>query len=247
MSDLIYGLQPVTALLAQEPHRLLEVFVAIGRMDLRLQPMIQAVQAQGIALQRVHPAVLSSKSGGASHQGVVARIRPQPLYDEQQLQALLKRPDPLLLVLDGITDPHNLGACLRSADAAGVQAVIIPRDRAVPYNATVSKVACGAAERVPLVAVTNLARTLRDLQTKGVWIVGTSDQAVPLLYQQKLTGALALVMGAEGHGLRRLTQAQCDVVVRLPMQGSIASLNVSVATGICLFEAVRQRTSAIGA
>jgi 23S rRNA (guanosine2251-2'-O)-methyltransferase len=245
MSNLIYGFQSVSALLAQEPHRVLEVFIAIGRTESRLQPVIQTLQAQGIALQRVHPAVLSSKSGGAAHQGLVARIRPQPLYDERQLPTLLEAPAPLLLVLDGITDPHNLGACLRSADAAGVQAVLIPRDRAVQYNATVSKVACGAAERIPLVAVTNLARTLRDLQTAGVWVVGTSDQATPLLYQQKLTGALALVMGAEGHGLRRLTQAQCDVVVRLPMQGSVASLNVSVATGICLFEAVRQRTGAI--
>lgn len=245
MSDLIYGLQAVSALLAQEPHRLLEVFIANDRIDSRLQPIIQTLQLQGIALQRVQPAVLSSKSGGAAHQGVVARIRPQPLYGERQLPALLDTPTPLLLVLDGITDPHNLGACLRSADAAGVQAVIIPRDRAVHYNATVSKVACGAAERVPLVAVTNLARTLQDLQKEGVWVVGTSDQAVPQLYQQKLTGPLALVMGAEGHGLRRLTQAQCDVVVRLPMQGSVASLNVSVATGICLFEAVRQRTSTI--
>jgi 23S rRNA (guanosine2251-2'-O)-methyltransferase len=245
MSDLIYGLQPVSALLTQEPHRLLEVFIAIGRINPRLQPIVQTLQAQGIALQHVHPAVLSSQSGGAAHQGVVARIRPQPLYDERQLPALLETPAPLLLVLDGITDPHNLGACLRSADAAGVRAVIIPRDRSVHYNATVSKVACGAAERVPLLAVTNLARTLRDLQTKGVWVVGTSDQAVPLLYQQELTGALALVMGAEGQGLRRLTQTQCDVIVRLPMQGSVASLNVSVATGICLFEAVRQRTSTI--
>nr|MBP8771300.1 23S rRNA (guanosine(2251)-2'-O)-methyltransferase RlmB [Thiopseudomonas sp.] len=148
---------------------------------------------------------------------------------------------PLLLVLDGVTDPHNLGACLRTADAAGVHAVIIPKDKSATLNSTVRKVACGAAEVVPLVAVTNLARALEKLRQKGLWVVGTAGDAEQTLYQQDMTGPLILVMGAEGTGMRRLTREHCDYLVHLPMQGSVSSLNVSVATGVCLFEAQRQR------
>lgn len=242
MSELIYGLQSISALAVREPHRLLEVFTVSTDADSRRQSLIKQLTDQGITCQRVSSEWLTRKTAGATHQGIAARIHPPTQYDEQQLPELWRGQIPFLLILDGVTDPHNLGACLRSADAVGVQAVIIPRNRSVSYNATVSKVACGAAERVPLVAVTNLARTLQTLQSQGIWIVGTSAQATPLIYQQSLTGPLALVMGAEGHGLRRLTTERCDAMASLPMAGIVSSLNVSVATGICLFEAIRQRT-----
>jgi 23S rRNA (guanosine2251-2'-O)-methyltransferase len=151
---------------------------------------------------------------------------------------------PLLLILDGVTDPHNLGACLRTADAAGVDAVIAPKDNSAPLNATVRKVACGAAEVVPYIQVTNLARTMKDIQGRGIWITGTAGEAEQSVYQANLTGPVALVMGAEGKGMRRLTRENCDYLINLPMAGSVSSLNVSVATGVCLFEAVRQRVSA---
>lgn len=154
---------------------------------------------------------------------------------------MAKHASPLLLILDGVTDPHNLGACLRNADAAGVAAVIVPKDKSAPMTATVSKVACGAAETVPLVRVTNLARTMRHLQEQGIWIVGTAGEATHDIYQAKLTGSLAIVMGAEGDGMRRLTRETCDDLIKIPMAGAVSSLNVSVASGICLFEAVRQR------
>jgi 23S rRNA (guanosine2251-2'-O)-methyltransferase len=161
------------------------------------------------------------------------------------LEELLDRAEgpPLLLMLDGVTDPHNLGACLRTADAAGVQAVIIPKDKSASLNATVRKVACGAAEVIPLVAVTNLARTLEKLKKRGLWVVGTAGEAEQDVYDVDMTGPTVLVMGAEGKGMRRLTRELCDFLVRLPMSGSVSSLNVSVATGVCLFEAVRQRRS----
>jgi 23S rRNA (guanosine2251-2'-O)-methyltransferase len=180
------------------------------------------------------------------HQGVLAKVSPSQIWGEQMLDELLDRLEvpPLLLVLDGVTDPHNLGAVLRTADAAGVHAVIIPKDKSATLNATVRKVACGAAEVVPLVAVTNLARALEKLRQKGLWVVGTDGDAEQTLYQQDMTGPLIVVMGAEGTGMRRLTREHCDYLVKLPMQGSVSSLNVSVATGVCLFEAQRQRLSA---
>jgi 23S rRNA (guanosine2251-2'-O)-methyltransferase len=178
------------------------------------------------------------------HQGIVARVKPGRQYQESDLPDLLESLDsPFLLILDGITDPHNLGACLRSADAAGVHAVIVPRDRSAQLNATAKKVASGAAEHVPLITVTNLARTMRVLQDANVWIVGTAGEADHNLYQSKMTGPMALVMGAEGEGMRRLTREHCDELISIPMSGSVSSLNVSVATGVCLFEAVRQRSS----
>ena len=177
------------------------------------------------------------------HQGIIARVHSLPELNEHDLDRLLEtRNAPLLLVLDGVTDPHNLGACLRTADAAGVSAVIVPKDKSAQLNSTARKVACGAAENVPLIRVTNLARTLRDLQERhNVWVVGTAGEATETLYQTKLTGALALVMGAEGEGMRRLTREHCDQLISIPMAGSVSSLNVSVATGVCLFEIVRQR------
>lgn len=188
--------------------------------------------------------VLDEKAESTQHQGIVARVKAAKILAEHDLDELLAKTDlPFLLILDGVTDPHNLGACLRNADAAGVQGIIVPKDNSVGLTAVVSKVACGAAETVPLFQVTNLARTMRHLQEKGVWIVGTAGEADCELYQADLKGPLAIAMGAEGKGLRRLSRECCDTLVSIPMSGSVSSLNVSVATGICLFEAVRQRRS----
>ncbi|UMB76061.1 23S rRNA (guanosine(2251)-2'-O)-methyltransferase RlmB [Dickeya fangzhongdai] len=244
MSEIIYGIHAVKALLEQDPQRFLEVFTLKGREDRRLQPLIAELEASGIAVQVANRQWLDDKVEGAVHQGIVARVKEGRQYQENDLPGLLASLyTPFLLVLDGVTDPHNLGACLRSADAAGVHAVIVPRDRSAQLNATAKKVACGAAETVPLIRVTNLARTLRFLQEQNVWIVGTAGEADHTLYQSKLTGPLALVMGAEGEGMRRLTREHCDELISIPMAGSVSSLNVSVATGICLFEAVRQRSA----
>jgi len=198
-----------------------------------------------ITTQRVTGEELDQLAEGV-HQGVVAEVTPSQVWSEEMLTHLLDRLDgvPLLLVLDGVTDPHNLGACLRSADAAGVQAVIVPRDRSASLSPVVRKVACGAAETVPLVAVTNLARTLKQLQQRGLWLVGTAGEAEQFIYDVDLKVPSVIVMGAEGAGMRRLTRENCDYLARLPMAGAVSSLNVSVAAGVCLFEAVRQRLPA---
>ncbi|HGE8302890.1 TPA: 23S rRNA (guanosine(2251)-2'-O)-methyltransferase RlmB [Serratia marcescens] len=242
MSEIIYGIHAVKALLERDPQRFLEVFILKGREDRRLQPLIAELEATGIVIQVASRQWLDDKVEGAVHQGIIARVREGRQYQENDLPGLLENVEtPFLLVLDGVTDPHNLGACLRSADAAGVHAVIVPRDRSAQLNATAKKVACGAAESVPLIRVTNLARTLRLLQEMNVWVVGTAGEADHTLYQSKMTGPMALVMGAEGEGMRRLTREHCDELISIPMAGTVSSLNVSVATGICLFEAVRQR------
>ncbi|MEC6799125.1 23S rRNA (guanosine(2251)-2'-O)-methyltransferase RlmB [Photobacterium sp. S4TG1] len=241
-NDMIFGIHAVKAVLASDPVRFIEVFVLKGREDDRLLPLITELQDLGITIQEAGRKALDDKVDGASHQGIIARVRPGKQYNENNLEDLLAtKENPLLLILDGVTDPHNLGACLRNADAAGAVAVIVPKDRSAQLNATASKVACGAAEIMPLVRVTNLARTMRALQDKGVWIVGTAGEAIHDIYHSKLTGPLAIVMGAEGEGMRRLTRETCDDLIKIPMAGSVSSLNVSVATGICLFEAVRQR------
>lgn len=241
---MIYGIHAVQALLERDPQRFLEVFVMKGREDRRLMPLIAELEQMGIVIQVANRQWLDEKVEGAVHQGIIARVREGHQYQENDLPALLENLEqpPFLLILDGVTDPHNLGACLRSADAAGVHAVIVPRDRSAQLNATAKKVACGAAETVPLIRVTNLARTMRFLQEQNVWIVGTAGEADHNLYQSKMTGPMALVMGAEGDGMRRLTREHCDELISIPMAGSVSSLNVSVATGICLFEAVRQRS-----
>jgi len=242
MSEIIYGIHSVKALLDNDPQRFLEVFILKGRDDKRLKPLIDELEASGIVIQVASRQWLDDKSEGAVHQGIIARVREGRQYQENDLPALLESLEcPFLLVLDGVTDPHNLGACLRTADAAGVHAVIVPRDRSAKLNATTKKVASGAAENVPLINVTNLARTLRVLQEHNVWIVGTAGEADHDLFQSKMTGPMALVMGAEGEGMRRLTREHCDELISIPMAGSVSSLNVSVATGVCLFEAVRQR------
>ncbi|GAA4503245.1 23S rRNA (guanosine(2251)-2'-O)-methyltransferase RlmB [Pseudaeromonas paramecii] len=241
-SEMIYGIHAVTALLDTAPERFIEAWALKGREDDRLLPLLNLLRKYGVSIQFVQRKTLDDKAEGAIHQGIIARIKEGKKYEEADLWDLLdKQPQPFLLVLDGVTDPHNLGACLRSADAAGIHALIVPRDKSVSLNATARKVACGAAETVPFIQVTNLARTLRELQERNIWVVGTAGETDDQLFDAKLTGPLALVMGAEGTGLRRLTREHCDQLIRIPMAGAVSSLNVSVATGICLFEAVRQR------
>lgn len=241
-NEFIYGIHAVKAVLEREPERFIEAFVLKGRQDDRLMPILNDLQVCGVSIQLMTRKTLDDKAKGANHQGIMARVKPAKLLNEHDLDNIIaQHTAPLLLVLDGVTDPHNLGACLRNADAAGVAAVIVPKDKSANINATVSKVACGAAETVPLIRVTNLARTMRALQEQGVWFVGTAGEANQDIYQAKLTGALAIVMGAEGDGMRRLTRETCDDLIKIPMAGTVSSLNVSVASGVCLFEAVRQR------
>lgn len=244
MSDLerVFGLHAVQALVERHPKRIKRLLLQTGRLNERQQAVLASAEQQGIAVQRVAGDELDAQAEGV-HQGVVAEVSPSQLWSEEMLGHLLDRLEgtPLLLVLDGVTDPHNLGACLRSADAAGAHAVIVPRDRSASLNPTVRKVACGAAETVPLVAVTNLSRTLKQLKQRGLWVVGTAGEAEQLIYDVDFTVPSIIIMGAEGAGMRRLTREHCDYLAKLPMAGSVSSLNVSVATGICLFEAVRQR------
>lgn len=241
-NEFIYGIHAVKAVLEKDPARFIEAYVLKGRQDDRLMPLLEQLQNFGVSIQQMGRKPLDDKAKGANHQGIIAKVKPAKALNENDLDDILAQHDtPLLLILDGVTDPHNLGACLRNSDAAGVAAVIVPKDKSAPLTATVSKVACGAAETVPLVRVTNLARTMRSLQDKGIWIVGTAGEATHDIYHSKLNGPLAIVMGAEGDGMRRLTRETCDDLIKIPMSGSVSSLNVSVASGICLFEAVRQR------
>ncbi|WP_445946262.1 23S rRNA (guanosine(2251)-2'-O)-methyltransferase RlmB [Shewanella sp.] len=240
--DFIYGIHAIESLLTHSPERILELWVLQGRDDDRLASLLKVAQEFGCIAQRATKKTLDEKADSSQHQGVVARVQAAKVLAENELDALLDVTEvPFLLILDGVTDPHNLGACLRNADAAGVQGIIVPKDNSAGLTPTVSKVACGAAETVPLFQVTNLARTMRHLQDRGVWIVGTAGEADSALYQAELTGPLAIAMGAEDKGLRRLSREACDKLVSIPMSGSVSSLNVSVATGVCLFEAVRQR------
>ncbi|WP_312484682.1 23S rRNA (guanosine(2251)-2'-O)-methyltransferase RlmB [Stutzerimonas nitrititolerans] len=247
MSDLerVYGLHAVEALLRHHPKRVKQVWLAERRGDPRVRVLLELAEQARVRVGQCERREMDAWVEGV-HQGVVAEVSPSQVWGEAMLEELLDRAEgpPLLLVLDGVTDPHNLGACLRTADAAGALAVIVPKDKAATLNATVRKVACGAAEVVPLVAVTNLARSLEKLQQRGLWVVGTAGEAEQVIYAQDLTGPTVLVMGAEGKGMRRLTREHCDFLVRLPMAGSVSSLNVSVATGVCLFEALRQRQAA---
>ena len=244
MSNLenVYGVHAVESLLRHHPKRVKALVLAEGRSEPRVQVLRELAEEARIPVSTLSRRAMDEQLDGV-HQGVLAKVSPSQVWGEAMLDELLDRlaEPPLLLVLDGVTDPHNLGACLRTADAAGVHAVIIPKDKSASLNATVRKVACGAAEVVPLVAVTNLARALEKLRQKGLWVVGTAGDAEQSLYQQDMKGPLIVVMGAEGAGMRRLTREHCDFLVHLPMQGSVSSLNVSVATGVCLFEAQRQR------
>lgn len=246
-ADHACGLHAVESLIAAHPEKVREIVVATGRHDRRLAGVIATAEARGIAVRRLPRAELDRLVPGVRHQGVIATLA-IPLAEvsrEQDLTAFLEEltEPPFLLVLDGVQDPHNLGACLRTADAAGVQAVIVPRDRAAGITPVVRKVACGAAESVRLFTVTNLARSLRQLREAGVWIYGASGDVDRSLYDADLRGPLALVLGGEGKGLRRLTRELCDFLVAIPMVGQVESLNVSVAAGVLLYEARRQRGS----
>ena len=242
-SQIIFGLHSVRTALKHE-GAVTELWVESRRQDRRIREVLQLAKEVGVSVNKVPKDELDTLAFGGNHQGVVARTQAPAALDEANLKALLNKLDvpPFLLVLDGVQDPHNLGACLRSADATGVHAVIAPKDRSVGLGPTVCKVACGAAESVPFVQVTNLARTLRWLQDEaGVWLIGTAGETEASLFKIDLTGPLALVMGGEEKGMRRLTREACDAVVKLPMAGKVESLNVSVAAGVALFEAVRQR------
>lgn len=240
-SKMIFGFHAVTARLRHDPSSVEEIYVDAGRHDRRMQDLVRAAEAAKVRIIHAEDHRLDGMAGTRRHQGVVAKAGPISLARTiDELLDAIEGP-PLLLLLDGVTDPHNLGACLRVADGAGAHAVIAPKDRAVGLNATVEKVASGAAETVPYITVTNLARTMRELKERDIWLIGTSDDAEKSLYQADFAGPAALVMGAEGEGMRRLTRENCDLLVRIPMQGAVESLNVSVASGVCLYEARRQR------
>ena len=237
----IYGIHAISKRLERSPETCVELICVEGRNP-RLLAMIDCARQCGLTVRYESKQVPDQLSDGQKHQGCVLKISASTssaLTLEELIQNIRDRS--LILVLDGVQDPHNLGACLRSADASGVDAVIIPKDRSVKLNATVRKVAAGAAETVPLLEVTNIARCLKDLQSAGVWVYGTSGDAEALVYDFPFDSAVALVMGSEGDGLRRLTREQCDHLMRLPMHGVVESLNVSVATGICLYEILRSR------
>ena len=240
-SKILFGFHAVTVRLKTAPESIVEIHVDATRRDARMRQFAERAEAAGAKLVDSDDARLTGLAGSPRHQGVVARV--QPLKGRHSLDEVLDEADgpPLILVLDGVTDPHNLGACLRVADGAGAHAVVAPKDHAVGINATVSKVASGAAETVPYLMVTNLARTLNELKERDIRIVGFSDDAERTLYDVDLSGPVALVLGAEGPGMRQLTRKTCDELVRIPMAGAVESLNVSVASGVCLYEARRQR------
>jgi 23S rRNA (guanosine2251-2'-O)-methyltransferase len=238
---LIHGFHAVISRVRQNAASIREVYVDQARDDRRVRELKALVEGHGLRLMLVDAKRLDGMTGNERHQGVAARVEAAklPTHVDDVLEALSE--PPLLLILDGVTDPHNLGACLRVADAMGAHAVVAPKDRAVGLNATVAKVASGAAETVPYIAVTNLARTMRELKDRGVWLIGADEQGEQSLFDAKLDGAVGWVLGAEGEGMRRLTRESCDLLVRIPMLGSVESLNVSVSAGICLAETRRQR------
>lgn len=241
--ELLFGIHAVTTLLQRQSKRVQGLMIQKGRDDKRILRLLEIAREKRILWTQVERSELDKMVDGV-HQGVVAQVEPNRAQSEAYLDTLLEglEEPAFFLILDGVTDPHNLGACLRTADAAGVHAVISPKDKAAPLNSTAVKVACGAAETVPYITVTNLARTLKHLQACGIWITGTAGEATQLASEADLKGPMALVMGAEGSGMRRLTRENCDQLIKIPMAGEVSSLNVSVAAGVCLFEAVRQRS-----
>jgi 23S rRNA (guanosine2251-2'-O)-methyltransferase len=236
----VFGFHAVLARLRADPKSVIEIFLDETRNDARAKDLVAAAERAGVHLMRVPTKRLDGFYGGGRHQGVVARVdlKAAGASLDEILEPVEK---PLLLVLDGVTDPHNLGACLRVANAAGAHAVIAPKDRSAGITPAVSKVASGAAESTPYLMVTNLARTLAEIKERNIWVVGADEHAEKTLYQADLPGSIAWVLGAEGEGMRRLTRESCDFLVRIPMGGDVESLNVSVSAGICLFESVRRR------
>jgi 23S rRNA (guanosine2251-2'-O)-methyltransferase len=245
-SHWIAGINAVSSALEHDSGHVLEVLIEAGGKNPRLTEIEESARRKEISVRRIALQALDGVAGGLRHQGVIARYEAPKQPQEAELPALIEAAEgkALLLVLDGVQDPHNLGACLRSAAAAGVTAVIIPKDKAAPINATVRKTSAGAADRIPVISVTNLARTLRGLKEAGVWIYGLDGDATAGIHGIDLRGNVALVLGGEGEGMRRLTREHCDALVKIPMPGAMESLNVSVATGVALFEAVRQRMGA---
>ena len=243
-AKVLFGFHAVGVRLKTAPASVIEVYFESTRRDARMRQFLERAREAGVRLIEADALRIAKLAGSHGHQGVAARV--QPLEQARSLDDLLEQLEPtgeppLLLVLDGITDPHNLGACLRVADGAGAHAVIAPKDHAAGINATVAKVASGAAETMPYFMVTNLARTLGELKERNIWVIGTSDDAPRTLYQADLKAPVALVLGAEGQGMRQLTRKTCDELVSIPMHGAVESLNVSVASGVCLYEALRQR------
>jgi 23S rRNA (guanosine2251-2'-O)-methyltransferase len=236
----VFGFHAVLARLRADPKSVVEIFLDETRNDARGKDLVAIAERAGVRVMRVPTKRLDGFYGGGRHQGVVARVEVKNVADDLN-QILEQVKNPLLLVLDGVTDPHNLGACLRVANAAGAHAVIAPRDRAAGITPVVSKVASGAAEATPYLMVTNLARTLAEIKQRNVWVVGADERADKTLYEADLPQSIAWVLGAEGEGMRRLTRERCDLLVRIPMRGEVDSLNVSVSAGICLFESVRRR------
>ena len=243
--QIIFGFHAVGARIRTRAESIREIYVDVKRDDKRMQALIESAKTKNLRVMTVDGKRLDGMCGTARNQGVVAMVEPSklPQFVDDVLDELTV--PPLLLILDGVTDPHNLGACLRVADAAGAHAVIAPKDRSVGLTASAMKVASGAAESIPYVTVTNLARTLRELKERDIWVVGADEEGAHSLFEAKLAGPLAWVLGAEGEGLRRLTRENCDQLVSIPMFGAVESLNVSVASGVCLFEARRQREVAI--
>jgi 23S rRNA (guanosine2251-2'-O)-methyltransferase len=241
--SVVFGLHAVRTLLKQRPDRAVRLLVQKNRDDARIAEVVTLARGANVPFDTRDSKDLDRLAGAERHQGVCLQVKPASVLGEGALDDLLDglAGPPFLLVLDGVQDPHNLGACLRTADAAGVTAVVVPRDRAAGLSPVVRKVASGAAEVIPLIQVVNLARTLKMLKERNIWVVGTDDQADKSLYETDLKGPLALVLGSEGPGLRRLTKENCDALVTIPMQGAVESLNVSVATGVVLYEALRQR------
>jgi len=243
MKTLITGIHAVESALRNDADNIAQVWIAENKRNQRVKELIHHAQKRGLIAHRADIKMLDKLAKTRQHQGVVAEYNAPASYTEDDLLDLLEKQNStaLLLVLDGVTDPHNLGACLRTADAAGVQAIIAPKDNAVGLTPAARKVASGAAETVPFVQVTNLVRTMEKLKKMGIWFIGTSDKATGDIYTQNFKTPTAIVMGAEGKGLRRLTEEHCDELISIPMAGQVSSLNVSVATGVCLFEVVRQR------
>lgn len=240
--NIIFGINPIAQLLEHNPSRIIEIFISENKNEQRTQMLLDLAKTNGISVQKIDIKKLDKMLDGQNHQGIMAKMTATKILTEADLPDLIKHTKaPLFLVLDGVQDPHNLGACMRTADAAGVTAIITPKDNSVGITPVVRKVASGAADSVPLVRVSNLARTLKELQDLGVWIAGTDSAGEQSIYGLDLTGSIAIVLGAEGDGMRQLTRKHCDYLVHLPMLGQVESLNVSVACGVCLFEAVRQR------
>lgn len=242
-STLIYGIHSVESLLRQNPTRIQRIYIQKARHDKKIKLLLELAENAKLTIDFLPQEEMDQLSAYQNHQGIIAFCHTQFIYNEKDLSTLIKNltSPPFILILDGVQDPHNLGACFRSADAAGVHFIIAPKDKAASITPVVTKVASGATETVPFVQVTNLARTLQQLKEFGIWIYGAAEEAPQSLYQTNLTGPLALVLGAEGSGLRRLTKENCDVLIQIPMQGFVSSLNVSVAAGVLLFEALRQR------